>query len=60
MEDEYLAAQYRCKKGIYSHETALYFHDLCDRTPLQFMLTFPNGYNTRILKDTNKYNFFLL
>jgi predicted transcriptional regulator of viral defense system len=58
MEDEYLVAQYRCKKGIYSHETALYFHDLCDRTPLQLMLTIPNGYNTRILKDTDKYKFF--
>lgn len=58
LEDEYFVAQYRCKKGVYSHETALYFHDLCDRTPFQLMLTIPNGYNTRILKDTDKYKFF--
>jgi predicted transcriptional regulator of viral defense system len=58
MKDEYFVAQYRCKQGIYSHETALFFHDLCDRTPLQLMLTIPNGYNTRILKDKEKYKFF--
>jgi len=58
MEDEYFVTQFRCKQGIYSHETALFFHDLCDRTPLQLTLTIPNGYNTRILKDTEKYKFF--
>lgn len=58
MEDEYFITQYRCKKGIYSHETALFFHDLSDRTPLQLMLTIPSGYNTRLLKNKNKYKFF--
>lgn len=58
MEDEYFITQYRCKKGIYSHETALFFHDLSDRTPLQLMLTIPSGYNTRLLKDKDKYKFF--
>ncbi len=58
IEDEYLLTQYRCRKGIYSHETALFFHDLSDRTPFQLMLTIPSGYNTRLLKNKDKYKFF--
>lgn len=58
IEDDYFVTQYRCKKGIFSHETALYFHDLSDRTPIQLMLTIPSGYNTRLLKDKEKYKFF--
>ena len=58
MEDEYYLSQYRCKKGIFSHETALYFHELADRTPFQIMITIPSGFNTRLLKEKNKYKFF--
>ena len=58
IEDEYLITQYRCKKGIYSHETALFFHDLVDRIPFKLMLTIPSGYNTRFLKERSKYKFF--
>ncbi|HKK95148.1 MAG TPA: type IV toxin-antitoxin system AbiEi family antitoxin domain-containing protein [Anaerovoracaceae bacterium] len=60
MEDEYFLTQYRCKKGIFSHETALFFHDLTDRTPLQLMLTIPSGYNTRLLKEKTKFKFFYI
>ncbi|MDW7662189.1 MAG: type IV toxin-antitoxin system AbiEi family antitoxin domain-containing protein [Bacillota bacterium] len=60
MEDEFFLTQYRCKKGIFSHETALYFHDLSDRMPLQMMLTIPSGYNTRLLKEKDKYKFFYI
>lgn len=60
MEDEYFITQYRCKRGIFSHETALFFHDLTDRTPFQLMLTIPSGYNTRLLKDKQKYKFFYI
>lgn len=60
MEDEYLLTQYRCKRGIFSHETALYFHDLTDRTPFKMMLTIPSGYNTRLLKDKDRYKFFYI
>lgn len=60
MEDEYLLTQYRCKKGIFSHETALYFHELTDRTPFQLMLTIPSGYNTRLLKEKRKFKFFYI
>ncbi len=60
IEDEYLLTQYRCKKGVFSHETALFFHDLSDRTPLQLMLTIPSGYNSRLLKNKDKYKFFYI
>jgi predicted transcriptional regulator of viral defense system len=57
MENEYYIAQYRCKRCIFSHETALYLHDLADRTPLKLTLTIPSGYNTRMLKENDKYEF---
>ncbi len=45
--DDYMyALQQRFKKGIYSHGTALYLHDLTDRTPLKYTMTFPEPYNT--------------
>lgn len=37
------------KKGIYSHNTALYFYGMTDRTPLQLDMTFPS--NNRIKND---------
>jgi len=60
MVDEFFLTQYRCKKGIFSHETALYFHELADRTPFQMMLTIPSGYNTRLLKEKEKFKFFYI
>jgi predicted transcriptional regulator of viral defense system len=58
MPDDYLVAQYKCGKGVYSHETALSLIGLSDRTPLQLMMTIPSGYNTTLLKDKNTYRFF--
>ena len=58
-EDKYFITQAICRKGIFSHETALYFHDLCDRTPIKYQLTIPSYYNTKLLKDKN-YEFFYL
>lgn len=58
MEDAFFITQYRCKKGIFSHETALYFHELTDRTPMELMLTIPSGYNTRLINDKENYKFF--
>lgn len=59
LEDKYFITQAICKKGIFSHETALYFHDLCDRTPIKYQLTIPSYYNTKLLKDKN-YDFFYI
>lgn len=44
-EDEYAITQLRFPQGIFSHGTALYLHDLTDRTPAQLMMTFPRSYN---------------
>lgn len=59
IEDTYFITQAICKKGIFSHETALYFHDLCDRTPIKFQLTVPSNYNNISIKNNN-YQFFYL
>lgn len=56
IEDSYYVFQYKCPKAVFSHETALYFHDLTDRTPIEFMVTVPSRYNSRLLKDS-KYKF---
>jgi predicted transcriptional regulator of viral defense system len=58
MSDDYLVAQYKCRKGVFSHETALFFHGLSDRTPLTLMMTIPSGYNTTLLKGKDTYRFF--
>ncbi|MCD7818796.1 MAG: abortive phage infection protein [Lachnospiraceae bacterium] len=41
----------RCGQVIYSHETALYFHDLTDREPYPYSVTVKRGYNTSRLKE---------
>ena len=46
-EDEFVLAQHRFARGIFSHETALYLHGLTDRAPDAMTMTFPRGYNTR-------------
>jgi predicted transcriptional regulator of viral defense system len=48
-EDEMFNLQSRFKRGIFSHETALFLLDLTDRTPIKYSMTFPLNYNTSIL-----------
>jgi len=43
--DEIFNLQSRFKRGIYSHETALFLWDLADRTPNKYSMTFPMNYN---------------
>lgn len=52
-EDELYNTQFRFKKGIYSHETALFLLDLTDRTPNRYCMTFPVGYNLTNPKNEN-------
>ncbi len=59
IEDNYVVFQHICNKAIFSHSTALYFHQLSDRTPIKLMSTVPSNYNSRLLKDNN-YVFFYL
>jgi predicted transcriptional regulator of viral defense system len=42
--DECFALQQRAAKIIYSHETALFFHRLTDRTPVRYSITVPSSY----------------
>lgn len=51
-EDEMYMLQMKSPKVIFSHETALFFHDLTDRDPLQWSVTVPNGYNATKLRDS--------
>lgn len=49
-EDEMMILQLKKNNLIYSHETALFLHDLTDRDPLNYVVTIPNGYNPNKLK----------
>lgn len=40
--NEFFIMGEKYKKGIFSHNTALYFYDLTDRTPLRLDMTFPS------------------
>jgi predicted transcriptional regulator of viral defense system len=51
--DPFFVAQFRCPKGVFSHETALFLHDLSDRDPLRLMMTIPAGWNSKMLPDEN-------
>ena len=52
MEDGLFSFQARYKSSIYSHETALYLHDLTDRTPLFYSISVPSGYHSAALKKS--------
>ena len=49
--DRFRIAQYRCPKGVFSHETALFLHGFSDRDPFKLTMTIPSGWNTPLLKD---------
>lgn len=41
----------RCPQAIFSHETALFMHDLSNREPLEYSITVKTGYNPTRLQD---------
>lgn len=41
----------RCAQAVFSHESALFFHDLTDREPMQYSVTVKTGYNPSVLKS---------
>jgi predicted transcriptional regulator of viral defense system len=50
--DKMFIVQLQRPKIIYSHETALFLHELTDRDPISYMVTVPTGYNpTRLRED---------
>ena len=44
LEDEMYIMQKKYANLIYSHETALFMHELSDRTPFEYSATVPSGY----------------
>ncbi len=50
-DDAYLL-QLRCPQIVFSHDSALFYHDLTDREPLQFTVTAKTGYNPTHLTST--------
>lgn len=50
-EDEFINLQARFRKGVFSHETALFLWDLTDRTPNRFDMTFLETYNLTNAKN---------
>jgi len=51
--DEMFALQQRYTKGIYSHETALILWNLTDIIAMDYVMTFPQGYNNPNIKNWN-------
>ena len=55
LPDEFLdnmyTTQLRRSKIVYSHETALFLHDLTDCDPINYTVTVPTGYNTTRLRE---------
>jgi predicted transcriptional regulator of viral defense system len=58
-EDDLYVLQARSQKAVFSHETALYLHDLTDRDPLQYTVTLPSRYNATKFKDKGVYVYFI-
>lgn len=54
-KDAWIDAMYmvhiRCEQAVFSHETALFFHDLTDREPMEYEITVKTGYNPSRLKE---------
>ncbi len=50
-DDEMYRLQSRFKPIVFSHETALFFHDLTDRDPIEYTATVHSGYQTTKLKE---------
>lgn len=51
LEDDLYMLQARSPQLIFSHETALYLHDLTDRDPITYSVTVPLGYHSQLLTD---------
>ena len=59
LEDEMFSLQSRYKSCIYSHETALFLHDLTDRNPLAFSISVPSGYHSSVLNGSGHKIFYV-
>lgn len=51
-EDEFLAAQLRFPRGVFSDGTALFLHGYTDRTPFRLTMTFPRSYRATKARES--------
>ena len=51
-EDSAFVLHKRCPQAVFSHDEALFYHDLTDREPLEQTITIYSGYNTKRLRDS--------
>ena len=49
--DEMALLQKRFPKAVFSHDSALFLHDLTDREPMPFSVTVDSSYNASSLRD---------
>ena len=49
--DDFVLISSNSSRVIFSHQTALYLHDLSDRTPNVFHISVPQGYNASHIKN---------
>ena len=52
--DDFVLISSNSNRIIFSHQTALYLHDLSDRTPNVFHISVPQGYNASHIKNRYK------
>ena len=52
--DDFVLISSNSNRIIFSHQTALYLHDLSDRTPNVFHISVPQGYNASHIKKRYK------
>lgn len=53
--DQYYTIISKSQNAIFSHSTALFLHELSDRTPLYFDITVPRGYGGSLQNIDNVY-----
>lgn len=51
LADEMFAFQAQYQRAVFSHETALFLHDMTDRTPLRYTVTVPSGYKATAIRE---------
>lgn len=59
IEDEMFSFQSKYRSTIFSHETALYLHDLTDRSPLTYSISVPTGYHSHFLNSSGYKIFYI-
>ncbi|MGR7915749.1 type IV toxin-antitoxin system AbiEi family antitoxin domain-containing protein [Finegoldia sp. P1-F-LS] len=52
--DDFVLISSNSNRIIFSHQTALYLHDISDRTPNVFHISVPQGYNASHIKNRYK------